>query len=198
MYRPQPTGANTDQRRGLAKTLRLPDVVTATFNDERSGVEGVIDVLFHVALWVTVIVFEFMVFLKADGWNKTPKDDTVSIEDMQDTHTFPYAAAALVCTLVSSGMIGVLILGHWSKFAEMKGPTDPMFVAIIKGALQSSLLFTFIGLCFWGSVAKSGDKDFTSWCIFLLIGKLTLCALISQNVMRSVKKDMSTTDSVEG
>lgn len=111
---------------------------------------SILDMLVHLALWIVVLVFEIMIFVKTDDWRTTAANAV----------PFPYALASLVLLSVSMGtMVLLTILTSWNWVKLDRGhPVDAYLVNLIAGPLKLSMLFTLIVVIFATDIATSTEE----------------------------------------
>jgi hypothetical protein len=141
---------------------------------------SIVDVVMHLAIWVIALVFEVMVWQKADDLKSaTPSD----------TRTFPFALASLVCFIVSISIIVLSTLLH--MFTESKitpGNYFPFLTAIVEGGLMSSLIFTLICVLYTVKIDSASD-EWRDQTIVLLIMKAMAMSFINANVRRALNRE---------
>jgi hypothetical protein len=141
---------------------------------------SVIDVVMHLAIWITGLAFEIMVYLKADDLKSaTPAD----------TRTFPFALASLVCFIVSISIIVLSTLLH--MFTDSKitpGNFFPFLTAIVEGGLMASLIFTLICVLYTVKIDSASD-EWRDQTIVLVIMKAMAMSFINANVRRALNRE---------
>lgn len=152
-----------------------------------------LDMLIHLALWIVVMVFEIMMFVKADDWHKLVQASSANGTGVFDPSEppaaanavpFPYALASLVLLSTSMGtMILLTILVSWFIDINSGHSVDTYLVTLINGTLKLSMLFTLIVVIFATDMATSTD-EWRGRTIVLITFKSLLMTQLSNNIQK--------------
>ena len=139
-----------------------------------------LDALFHVTAWILAIVLDHLLFSKADGWSKIVPPATAAV----DSHTMPYAMAALICSWIGFGTLLAIVAFKFFKFDPMS-----MSVAIVFSAARASMVFTLVITLFTVGVTVERGDEWRNNTIIAIIFKLFIVAKLQKNeTMQVVKK----------
>lgn len=147
---------------------------------------GWADLLLHLGCWVTVLVFDSLVFDQANKWNTPIVNATSGVTTPAlDTVSFPYALAGLILSCVAFGFLFIILVYHLFSGNKITTELAPFVLAIIMGSTKASLLMSMVYTLFTTSPATSSDQ-WKTWTIFLLVGKTFLVSILTHNVRKYV------------
>jgi hypothetical protein len=163
-----------------------PYFVSALASDQKligvnymNWVAGALDVFIHVAIWVVAMIFEILVWYKADDLQSAAAPDT---------RTFAFATASLVCFIVPCGIVLLSFFVHMLGSKIAPGNFFPFLTAMIEGGLSSSILFTLICVLYTVGITAASD-DWRNQTITLLTFKILASSFINANVRRALNRD---------
>lgn len=173
--------AGQEQRAKIAGTVKkwvppVPTTVSSDWYSDPSNPMGAFDAFLHVAAWIVAIVFDHLLFDKADGWSKIVPPATAPA----DAYTKPYAMAALVCSWIAFGtIVGMLIIHRF--MTPIYRQVDSAVLAIITAGVRASMVFTLIITLFTVGVTADRGEDWRNFSIIAIIVKLYINHVLDHN-----------------
>lgn len=115
-----------------------------------------LDVLFHFAFWIVVLIFEILFFQKCDDWNNPVDETTPAVNKVP----FQYAMAALSLVAASMGIqLTVTFAQYFKLMTPLEHKLDAYVASCIVGSLKASLILTLIVVLFATDITASTVTD---------------------------------------
>ena len=134
---PKPAGEGPPVPRVISKEMFLGSPNGAFF--------GYADLLLHLGMWVTVLVFDGLIFDQANKWNTPMVNATSGVTTpAADIVTYPYALAGIILSSISFGFLFMILLYHLFSGNKITTELAPFILALIMGSTKASLLMSVI------------------------------------------------------
>lgn len=159
---------------------RVPSVISAEWYLDPSNPMGAVDTLVHVLSWIAILVFDHVLFAKADKWDDIVAPATVAADPYSKT----YAMAALICSYISLGVILALLAVH-RCVSKILRQTDSVFLGIITAGVRSSLFFTMVITLFTTGATVDRGEDWKNFTIVAIILKFYVAHIIAHNISKT-------------
>lgn len=124
-------------------SYKFPKFFSAAANRSISAPSSKMDILVHLSLWIVVLIFEILFFMKCDDWHKAADANTLPVNSVP----FQYAAASLSLVVIAMTTTLVLLALTLGKVIDITHP-DAYLNTLMTGPVSVSLIFTIIVVLF--------------------------------------------------